>query len=69
MTVQRVAPEHRLRICVAGDFDGPHTQSWVRYFVQRGHDVHGISYYGAARPPQGVQMHALRPAGGGGSLP
>ncbi len=69
MTAQRVAPEHRLRICVVGDFDGPHTRNWLSYFVERGHDVHGVSYYSTARPPQGVRMHALRPAKGGYILP
>jgi len=69
MTVQQVAPEHRLRICVAGDLDGPHTQSWLSYFVERGHEVHGVSYYGTSRAPQGVQVHALRPAEGGRSFP
>jgi len=69
MTVQQVAPEHRLRICVVGDFDGPHTRNWLSYFVERGHDVHGVSYYSTARPPQGVRMHALRPVKGGDILP
>ena len=68
MSIRPVAPEHRLRICVVGDFDGPHTHGWVSYFVERGHDVHGIAYYGCARPPQGVQMHVLRPAEGGDIL-
>jgi glycosyltransferase involved in cell wall biosynthesis len=69
MTVQQVAREHRLRICVVGDLEGPHTQSWLSYFVERGHEVHGVSYYAPSRPPQGVQMHGLHPAGGGGSFP
>jgi L-malate glycosyltransferase len=58
--IELVLPEHRLRICVLGDLDGVHTQEWLRYFVQRGHDVHGVSYYTPARPPEGVQVHALR---------
>jgi glycosyltransferase involved in cell wall biosynthesis len=66
--VQLVAPDRRLRICVVGDLDGVHTQSWLRYFTQRGHDVHGVSYYAPARPPEGVIVHALRPASGGGRL-
>ena len=67
--IEPVAPDRRLRICVAGDLDGVHTQSWLSYFVRRGHDVHGISYYAPARPPEGVRVHALRPASGGGSFP
>lgn len=63
MDVEPVAPERRLRICAVGDFDGIHTQSWLRYFVQRGHDVHGVSYYApgsASGGPEGVRVHALR---------
>jgi glycosyltransferase involved in cell wall biosynthesis len=67
--IERVAPDRRLRICVLGDLDGVHTQGWLAYFVQRGHDVHGISYYVPARPPEGVRVHALRAAAGGGSPP
>ena len=66
--IEPVAPDRRLRICVAGDLDGVHTQSWLRYFVRRGHDVHGVSYYAPARPPEGVHVHALRTASGGGGL-
>ncbi len=58
--IEPVAPERRLRICVLGDLDGLHTQEWLRYFVQRGHDVHGVSYYAPARPLEGVRVHALR---------
>jgi glycosyltransferase involved in cell wall biosynthesis len=58
--VQPVAPEHRLRLCVVGDLDGPHTHRWVRYFVDRRHEVHGVAYYAPALPPEGVPVHALR---------
>jgi glycosyltransferase involved in cell wall biosynthesis len=58
-------PGPPLRIAVLGDFDGPHTRSWVRTFVQRGHEVHAISYYdgvGTALLAQsgGVVVHALQ---------
>jgi glycosyltransferase involved in cell wall biosynthesis len=66
--IEPVAPGRRLRIAVVGDLDGVHTQSWLRYFVRRGHDVHGVSYYAPARPPEGVRVHALRPASGGDRL-
>ena len=69
LEIEAVAPEHRLRLCVVGDFDGVHTRSWLDYFVQRGHEVHAVSYYPPARPPEGVRMHALRPAPTGGGRP
>ncbi len=62
MAVEMLPPERRLRLCVVGDLDGVHTQSWLRYFVQRGHELHGVSYYTPARPPEGVLVHTLRPA-------
>jgi glycosyltransferase involved in cell wall biosynthesis len=49
----------RLRICVVGDLDGVHTHRWVRWFVERGHDVHGVSYYQPLRPPPEVTVHVL----------
>ena len=64
MTIEPVPPEHALRLCVLGDFDGEHTRSWLRYFVQRGHEVHAVSYYPPADPPEGVRLHVLRPAAG-----
>ena len=45
MTIEPVPGEQRLRLCVVGDLDGVHTQSWLRYFVERGHEMHAISYY------------------------
>jgi len=68
--IPRVAPEHQLRLCVVGDLEGVHTQSWLQYFVERGHEVHGVSYYAPlARPPEGVTVHALRPAPARGGRP
>ncbi len=67
--IERVSVDNRLRICVVGDLDGIHTQSWLTYFLARGHDVHAISYHTPARPPEGVAVHALRPAAGGGGRP
>jgi glycosyltransferase involved in cell wall biosynthesis len=62
--VEPVTPEQRLRIAVLGDFDGVHTRSWLRWFVERGHDVHAISYYAPATPPDGVTLHVMRPRAG-----
>ena len=67
--IEPVSVNHRLRICVAGDLDGIHTRSWLSYFVARGHDVHAIAYRTPARPPEGVTVHALRPAAGSGGRP
>jgi glycosyltransferase involved in cell wall biosynthesis len=66
MSVKKVAPGHRLRVAVLGDFDGPHTQSWVGYFIERGHDVHGISYYAPSSRLSGLVVHELKSANGGG---
>jgi len=54
-----------LRICVVGDPDGAHTHRWVRWFVERGHEVHVVSFYPPRRPPPGVTVHPL--AGGSAS--
>jgi glycosyltransferase involved in cell wall biosynthesis len=51
-----------LRICVVGDLDGVHTHRWLRWFVERGHELHAVSYYQPQRPPPGVTVHLL--AGG-----
>ena len=52
-------PGPPLRIAVLADFEGPHTHRWLRVFVERGHEVHGISYYPVANPPPGVTLHVL----------
>ncbi len=57
--VERVEPSERLRIAVLGDFDGVHTRSWVRWFIERGHDVHCVSYYAPREPVEGATVHAL----------
>jgi glycosyltransferase involved in cell wall biosynthesis len=61
-----VAISSSLRICVVGDLDGVHTHRWVHWFVERGHDVHGISYYQPQRPPPGVKVHVLVAGGAAG---
>jgi glycosyltransferase involved in cell wall biosynthesis len=58
--VERVAPELRLRIAVLADFEGPHARSWLRYFIDRGHDVHAVSVYDPSTPIEGAKLHALR---------
>src|SRR5437588_10362306 len=60
--VERVAPSERLRIAVLGDFDGVHTRSWIRWFIERGHDVHCGSYYALRERIEGATVHVLRKA-------
>ena len=67
--IEPVAAGNRLRICVVGDLEGIHTRSWLSYFVARGHDLHAIAYHTPARPPEGVVVHALRPAAASGGRP
>ena len=50
----------RLRIAVLADFDSVHARSWLRWFVEHGHDVHAISFYPPASPLEGVTPHVLR---------
>ena len=57
-----VSPDSRLRIAVLGDFDSVHTRSWLRWFIERGHDVHAISFYAPAATLDGVTLHVLRDA-------
>lgn len=52
-------PGPPLRIAVLGDFDGPHTRAWVRTFVERGHDVHAISFYTPSEELPGITLHVL----------
>jgi glycosyltransferase involved in cell wall biosynthesis len=58
--VEPVGSGQRLRIAVLGDFDGVHTRSWLRWFIDRGHEMHAISYYAPAEPIDGVILHVLR---------
>lgn len=61
----------RLRIAVLGNWASPHTHAWVRWFIDRGHEVHAISYYRPRDVPAGTRVHALEdrldaiPANGG----
>ncbi len=48
-----------LRLCVLGDFDSIHTRRWLEPFVERGHEVHAVSYYRPQASLPGVQMHVL----------
>jgi glycosyltransferase involved in cell wall biosynthesis len=56
-----------LRIAVLGDFDSIHTQRWLRAFVERGHEMHAVSFYHPRSELPGVNLHVLR--SGGASAP
>ena len=58
--VERVTASERLRIAVLGDFDGVHTRSWIRWFIDRGHDVHCVSYYAPREHIDGATVHVLK---------
>lgn len=48
-----------LRLCVLGDLESIHTRRWLEPFVERGHEVHAVSYYPLAATLDGVSVHAL----------
>lgn len=53
-----------LRLCVLGDLESIHTRRWMQPFVERGHDVHALSYYPPSSPIEGVTVHALTAGSG-----
>jgi hypothetical protein len=55
-----------LRLCVLGDLDSIHTRRWMQPFVERGHEVHAVSYYPPSAPVDGVTVHALTAGSGAG---
>ncbi len=48
-----------MRICFLGDAGSIHTQRWVSFFAQRGHEVHLISFRTCCLP--NVKLHHIRP--------
>ncbi|MGA2284812.1 MAG: glycosyltransferase family 4 protein [Dehalococcoidia bacterium] len=52
-----------LRICVLGDFESIHTRRWLEPFVERGHEMHAVSYYRPQASLPGVQLHVLHDRG------
>ena len=49
-----------LRLCIIANPNSIHTQRWVRYFVERGHEVHLIGEKPLASvPPQGARFYDL----------
>ena len=56
----------RLRLAVLGDLDGMHTQGWLSFFTERGHEVHAISFYPPSTNPSGATVHVLKKRARGG---
>ena len=52
-------PGAPLRLAILGDFDGLHTRRWLAFFVERGHEVHAISFYAPETELAGVRLHVL----------
>ena len=48
-----------MRICYIADASSTHTQKWVNYFAQKGHDVHLISWKNGEGCVEEVQLHPL----------
>lgn len=61
------SPRRPLRIAVLGDLDSIHTQRWLHAFVERGHELHAVSFYHPRSELLGVNLHVLR--SGGASAP
>lgn len=59
---QAELPGSPLRLAFLADFEGPHARRWLRVFVDRGHDVHAISYYQPQAEIPGVTLHPLQDA-------
>ena len=47
-----------MRICFIGDASGYHVSRWIKYFPEKGHEVHIISTGEASIP--GVKVHYLK---------
>jgi glycosyltransferase involved in cell wall biosynthesis len=52
-------PGAPLRLAVIANFDSPHAWRWVKVFIERGHDVHAISYYKPRVDLAGLTLHVL----------
>ncbi len=47
-----------MRICYLANASSVHTRRWVRYFVERGHEIHAISFENARI--EGTTVHVLK---------
>lgn len=48
-----------MRICFIADAASIHTQRWVNYFAEKGHEVHLISWKGGGDYAEGVHIYSL----------
>lgn len=48
-----------MRICYIADAGSIHTQRWLNYFAQKGHEVHLISPMSGEGYAEGIQLHLL----------
>ena len=49
-----------MKICYLADAADIHTQKWVKYFADKGHEVHLISFQSLPDPINGVNLHLLK---------
>ena len=49
-----------MKICYIADAGDIHTQKWVTYFANKGHEVHLISFRPLSDPITGVHLHILK---------
>lgn len=52
--------ETRIRICFVSDAGDVHTHRWVKYFVDKGHEVHLISFRLPSEDLENVNFHLLK---------
>ena len=49
-----------MKICYIADAADIHTQKWVRYFADKGHEVHLVSFQSLPAPIYGVHLYILK---------
>lgn len=55
----------KMKICFVANADQVHTQRWIKYFVERGHDIHLITH--SNKKLEGTTAHRIRCIGTPGS--
>ena len=49
-----------MKICYLADAADIHTQRWAKYFVDKGHEVHLISFRPSSEPLENINLHLLK---------